>query len=151
MAQVKQHIAMANKHQEALTYLLQVGDDHAAWVTVVAFYKALQVVDACLVKTSNVAPVSHGERMHCLRAAKKFDAIYTHFHALKNASEIARYLTSARGAKYAKFEDYLGPGEAESQMVRHRLAQVEKSARKILDKAAEALAPAVPRAAKPKT
>ena len=117
--------------------------EHAEWVTVIAFYKALQIVDACLVTLGVGVPSDHGERGHMLRSVSRLDHISTHYWVLKNAASIARYLADSRGARYRSFSDYLPPGQAERQMVRHRLAQIEKSARGILKRHADSLVPAV--------
>lgn len=145
MAQVEDHIGLANRNQDALAALLACDGEHPEWVTTIAFYKALQLVDACLVTLGSGAPTDHGERSRFMRSEPRLDHISTHYWVLKNASSIARYLTGSKGSPYRSFSDYLGPGEAERKMVRHRLVQIEKSALKILRKKhADALRPAVP-------
>jgi hypothetical protein len=142
VARAEDHIALANRHQEALSALLDDAGEHAEWVTTIAFYKALQIVDACLVTLGVGVPADHGERSRMMKATRQLDNISKHYWVLKNAASIARYLTDVQGREYRRFSDYLRPGEAERQVVKHRLAQIEKSAHKILK--LTGLRPAVP-------
>ena len=144
MASTDQHIALANRHQSTLAVLLADAAAHPEWVTIVAFYKALQLVDACLAVLGESPPSTHGERKRALLGTRQMSNIWKHYRDLKNASMVARYLTGDDRRKYSSFAAFISGSKAESTMVRHRLVQIEKSAKKILKKAADPLAPAVP-------
>ena len=49
MATEADHIALANKNHEVLLYLLKDAARFPEWITVAAFYKAVQIVEAVFV------------------------------------------------------------------------------------------------------
>ena len=70
---------------------------------------------------------NHDEREKALKSARKYRHIYEHYSPLKRASLNARYLSEV-----SQFDDYLSPDEVVSNLLKHHLVQVEKSAAKFL-------------------
>lgn len=132
MASADDHIALANRHQAALDALRGADGEHPEWLTVIAFYKALQIVDACLVTLGLGAPTDHGSRTVKMNSTRKLDHISGHYWSLKNAASVARYLSDVRGKGYRTFSSFLPTPKVESEMIGHRLVQIERSARKLL-------------------
>src|SRR5882757_6004521 len=88
------HLAIANHNQDLIDLLLPRIDEYADWITTVAFYKALHVVEAVF---SNDKSVNHGidhyTRERILKTNNKFKQIYTNYRPLYSASLVARYLS----------------------------------------------------------
>ncbi|MEQ1891016.1 MAG: hypothetical protein ABL998_00600 [Planctomycetota bacterium] len=134
MAKASDHIQLANRNQEALAFLLEADSRFPEWVTTVAFYKAVHVVEAVFVANDLDASTEHKDRLRKLKSDRRFGKIYEHFRPLFNASLIARYLIDPEGRSktYRTFSDYLPADKVSAEMVRHRLHQVEESAVKFL-------------------
>lgn len=143
MASASDHIALANRNQEALTHLLVEHKRFSEWITSIAFYKALHVIDAMLDEDDSPMPHDHRRRAEILKSDPRFDNVYKHYHALWNASCIARYMSDLKHVEFRTFADYLPPDDVPSQMVRHRLHQVEESALKFMPKSGKVLIRAV--------
>ena len=127
------HIALANRSQCSLSCLINDTEDHSEWITVIAFYKALHVVEAVLARDGNHSH-DHVARDATLKGNPRYDKIYRHYRPLSAAATVARYLASPGGQTYKSFADYLSRSDVIDQMVNHHLHQVEKSASKFLGK-----------------
>ena len=141
MASELNHIALVNRNHEALVRLLEEPASFPEWITTISFYKAVQLVEASFVFTQVGPTTSHGERLDKLKRERRYLHIYQHFRPLWQASTIARYLSDHEsGKQYKAFSDYLSPEKVVTQMVRHRLRQIEASIAKpgfLSDKARE--------------
>lgn len=128
MATEADHIRLANKNHETLDYLLRAPEQHPEWITTVAFYKALQIVEAVFVHTDGRGCHSHRPRLEKLKRPK-YAALHKHYRTLWNASSIARYLQDQGSNKsYSQFSDYLTPEQVVNKMVRKRLRSIEQIA-----------------------
>jgi len=154
VAKASDHIQLANRNQEALAFLLEADSRFPEWVTTVAFYKAVHVVEAVFVANDLEASTEHRDRLRKLKFDRRFGKIYEHFRPLFNASLIARYLIDPEGRSktYRTFSDYLPAAKVSAEMVRHRLHQVEEFAVKFLGadgpRLVRAVTPPVPPAAR---
>ena len=128
------HLQLANVNQSALTYLAKEVDDYPEWVTTVAFYKALHLVEAVFAGDPKVGhSPDHATRMRVLKKTNSFKNLYNHFRPLMAASEIARYLRDNTSLKeYTTFRDYMPPEVVQTQIIEHRLRQVELAAHRLL-------------------
>ncbi len=131
MARVADHIAIANRNHSTLATLLATGAAHSEWVATVAFYKAIHVIEAVFVTTSMGNSVDHEDRTFKLKRDRRFESLFTHYRPLKEASTIARYLQDQHG-RFKVFSDYLTPERVHSELIRHRLHQIESSASRFL-------------------
>lgn len=122
------HIYQANRNHGALEYLMNGADCYSEWVTTVAFYKAVHVVEAMLFHQYGINSHDHRKRLGTLQSRNK--ELYKQFRPLHQASMVARYLCSANGhhTQYAKFGDYLSAESVVQEMVHRRLARVEQIA-----------------------
>jgi hypothetical protein len=140
VASASDHLALANRNQEALDFLLTRYDRFPEWITSIAFYKALHVVDALLDHDGAPTPSDHSSRRQILQRANRYKTLFLHYDALCIASSVARYLASVKGKQYRSFVDYLTPDRVLTEMLNHRLHSVEESAVKLMGEAGRALA-----------
>jgi len=91
MARLVDHIALANKNHDALMHLLKDVDTFPEWVTVIAFYKAVQIIEAVFVHVQGRCCHGHQKRLAELKS-KGYKALHSHYRALWSASCVARYL-----------------------------------------------------------
>ena len=130
----KAHVALASHNQEVIDYLALRIQEFPDWVATVAFYKALQIVEAVFANDKTIRHQRrHEDRDRCLKKTKRYENIWRHYHPLWAASMIARYLECGRGkGHYATFSDYMGPKEVEDTLIKHHLKQLTRSAKRFL-------------------
>ncbi len=126
MASEADHISLANHNHDALMALMPAVDRFPDWVSTIAFYKAVHVVEAVYAIVLNKHSCSHHDREQVMKA-RKFAAIYKDYAHLLTASRVARYLENASGTKYKKFSDFLD-GSRVKQLIGQRLVRLEQSA-----------------------
>jgi hypothetical protein len=110
-----EHIAQANRNQAVLEYLLLEPTTCAEWVVVVAFYKALHVVEAIFSRDPVIRHISaHHKRLEKLKVTNAYRSLYAPYRTLWNAASVARYLSGevqtgsgSTNRDYARFEDYV--------------------------------------------
>lgn len=132
MARAADHIALANKNHATLAALLAAGPQHSEWVATIAFYKAIHVIETVFVCTKIGNSADHEDRTFKLKHDRRFDSLHTHYRPLKEASTIARYLQDSQG-RFREFSDYLTPEKVHSELIRHRLHQIEVSASRFIE------------------
>ena len=117
------HIALAKKNHEAMLHLLDGKDDHLEWMTVTAFYKAVQLSEAAFANAGNKHSHGHDARADAL---KQFGnrMMYRHYRPLWNVSCVARYMYNIDARKPCpSIEDYFtsassGQNASTSDMVK---------------------------------
>ena len=126
------HLAMARRNQEVIQQFLDGGNRHPEWLAVVAFYKALHVVDAVLFADN---PARHGgshhNREHILKTTARYQHIFKHYRPLYAASLVGRYLEFNHN-QFTCFADYMAPDFVVNTLLSHHLRQVERSAEMII-------------------
>lgn len=126
------HLAMARRNQEVIQQFLGGGNRHPEWLAVVAFYKALHVVDAVLFADN---PVRHGGSHHnrerILKTTPRYQEIFTHYRPLYAASLVGRYLEFDH-SQFTCFADYMAPDFVVGTLLNQHLRQVEKLAENII-------------------
>ncbi|MBN1910115.1 MAG: hypothetical protein JW818_10275 [Pirellulales bacterium] len=128
MCPSSRHIAFANRSQTTLSYLAQNPQDHAEWITVVAFYKALHVVEAVFEHQGLEHGKNHESREALLKKHNRFEEIFRNYRALWAASTVARYLATPAGDEFKSFAKYLAADRVVGKMVDHYLHRIEQSA-----------------------
>ncbi|HUT10220.1 MAG TPA: hypothetical protein VMY42_06970 [Thermoguttaceae bacterium] len=119
------HIALANKNHAVLSHLLKDFETFPEWVTVAAFYKAVQVVEAVFVKNQGRCCHGHQKRLESLKRCGYRD-LHKHYRALWGASSVARYLYDTTQDKpYSCFTDYLTADQVKKNIAEKRLHGVE--------------------------
>jgi len=132
MADRKNHLAVAAKNEELIQHLILTKARHSEWVAVIAFYKALHLIDAMLFCDHSCKHGGdHKERQRVLKTTRKYNNIYEHYRPLFAASCIARYLEHG-SVDYSAFSTYLNPEQVVSKLVNHHLKQLETSVMRIL-------------------
>jgi deoxyribodipyrimidine photolyase len=141
MATEADHIALANKNHAVLMHLLEDVEKFPEWVTVAAFYKALQIVEAVFVHKYGRSCHGHQRRLESLKARGHKD-LHRHYRVLWGASCVARYLyDTTTGKPYSCFTDYLSPDQVKEAIVKRRLFGLECCAVTLLsDKGRQELA-----------
>jgi hypothetical protein len=132
VSRVDDHVALANRTHETLECLIAAGPKHSPWIATVAFYKALHVIEAMFATLSMRRSTSHDDRERQLRSQRRFDHIFKHYRSLQTTALIARYLSDTKGQAFKSFEDYMPGSTVLSEVVHHRLQQVEVSATKLM-------------------
>ncbi|MGD0900786.1 MAG: hypothetical protein ABR915_23380 [Thermoguttaceae bacterium] len=137
MASETDHIALANKNHDVLMHLLRDVERFPEWVTVVAFYKAVQIAEAVLVKQQGRSCHGHQHRLDSLKRCGH-KALHNHYRVLWSASSIARYLvdtTKGPSGQFSSFSDFATPEHVKASLVGKRLRGVECEAVKFLSDA----------------
>jgi hypothetical protein len=103
------HIALANRFQASVDFMLGNVDQCAEWITVAAFYKALHLVEAAFYNDRNVRHTyNHADRLEVLKKNRRYSPLFTRYNALWSASTIARYLHDhSSGDHYCRFADFM--------------------------------------------
>ena len=123
------HLAIANHNQQLIELLLPHINDYADWITTVAFYKALHIVEAVLSNDNTIRHgIDHQSRENILKRNSKYKHIYTYYRPLYAASLVARYLSDG----YSSFSDYLSPTDVRAKVLGHYLHQIEQSSQRFL-------------------
>ncbi len=131
-----EHIQQANRNDAALKHLMGDVQSYSEWVTTVAFYKAVHVIEAMLFHLHGKNSHDHKSRLDTLRACNK--TLYREFRPLYVASMVARYLCDNSGngkaVTYATFSDYLPSSDVVTEIVNGRLVRIEQIALNYLSK-----------------
>jgi hypothetical protein len=136
------HITLACHNQAVISYLSKSLEDNSDWIATIAFYKAVHLVEAVFARSPGIRHGhSHEARDQHLKSNRCFSNIYKHYRPLWEASMVARYLADVKtGDSCRTFCDYLTPDQVVRQLLKHRLHQLERSARKFLsEKSCETL------------
>ncbi len=129
------HIAAARENQRAIDYLAERIDAFPGWVAVVAFYKALHVVEAVFASdgTGGGHTDDHRTRNAVLKSTVRYQQIWRFYRPLYQASLIARYLReNDKRPEYEVFSRFMPPEKVRSLILNHYLKQVETSAGRLL-------------------
>ena len=118
---------MAAKCQATIDYLLLERDNHPEWIAVIAFYKALHLVETLFAHDKASHSRNHESRESLLKSDRRYKNIWEHYRVLWTISTVARYLSSVES-----FAEYMSPEDVEKEVIRHRLNQVEKSVAKLV-------------------
>lgn len=139
MASELDHIALANRNHEALSALLNADGEHPEWVATIAFYKALQIIEACFARQGIGHGHGHSKRLEVLHDKRRgFHSLCKHYEALLEASEIARYLSCrSSAASHTSFTDYMTMEDVKTDLLQKRLMNVEMHARQFLSEDAK--------------
>lgn len=125
------HEKAARENWKALNFLASRIDDFPQWVTCVAFYTAVHVVEAIFADEGHHSD-DHADRNQTLKQ-KRFQHVWKHYRPLWNDSLIARYLEDDAGNVYPLFSQYMPPEQVKSVHVDHNLVQIVHSARRLMD------------------
>ena len=127
------HLKIAERNSNTILYLTEQQNDHSEWITVIAFYRALHLVEALFSQNPKIEHChTHQAREQRLKTVKRYNHIYKHYRPLYSASPVARYLEDNRRNTFTTFSEYLSPERIISEIVGHRLLQIEKSVFKLL-------------------
>ena len=114
------HITLAIHNQKVIDYLIKDSEEYSDWITTVAFYKALHIIEAIFFKDKVIGHGhSHEDRERFLKNNKKYSHIFKNYRPLWAASMIARYLDnpSKRGVVYTNFSDFQTPDKVTSEII----------------------------------
>jgi hypothetical protein len=131
------HIRQANKNDEALKHLMTAGTKFPEWITTIAFYKAVHIVEALLFCQHSRHSHDHTDRLTTL--LRLYPNLYKQYRPLCEASMVARYLCDNcdDGKTYTSFTDYLSADDVVKKLVHSRLVRVEQIALMQLSDAAK--------------
>jgi len=138
------HIALANKNHRALVRLIGEPGAHSEWIATIAFYKAVQIVEAVFARHLKIHSHSHDGRIQDLKRPL-FKDLFRAFRPLFSASLVARYLEDSSARKfgggtsskaYASFSDYLSHDDVVKRLLKKRLNGLEQTALQFLSEPA---------------
>ena len=135
MPTLRAHLNLADRNLKTIDYLKGQLAEHAEWIATIAFYRALHLVEAAFSKDRRVGQShshTHQIRQEILKNTLGYEKIWEHYRPLYAISLVARYLEEDSSRSYSSFREYLSEEEVESEVLNHRLRQVEKSVGKIL-------------------
>ena len=115
MANEAAHLVKAKYNQ---SFLETIGDEFPDWLAIVAFYKAVHLVEALFAR-QQVHSHSHTQRNERLK--NEHAAIWKEFRPIYNASKLVRYTDRTIGLR-----------EVKEHLIRTRLGKVEALVRKSL-------------------
>jgi hypothetical protein len=129
-----EHLAVAERNQELINHLLPDIKRFGEWITIVAFYRALHIVEAVFFcDHRDKHGRNHETREDMLKRTPRYQQIYKHYRTLWAASTVARYLEDHSASKtYRSFSEYMSPADVQGLILNHYLKQVEKSAARFL-------------------
>lgn len=131
MSSADDHIRQASHNQRILEFLLCHDPLPYDWITTVAFYKGVHLVEALFDADMSKHSGSHGERSVELKSQKRYEKIYQHYGPLYRAGRVARYL--GIGTKtYSGYAAYKAPKQVINELLNHNLRQIEKSVIRLL-------------------
>jgi hypothetical protein len=123
------HLAAASHNQCAMKYLQAKRDQFPGWLVVVAFYRAVHLVEAVFDADGIGHMHDHQMRNRTLKTTTRYQKIWKNYSPLWQASLIARYMEDGKGKEYPScFAEYMPPEVVEKSMIGHYLHQVEQSA-----------------------
>ena len=136
MSSQAEHLNQANKNQAVLEHLLQDPVKCDAWIAVVAFYKALHVVEAIFSTDPAIGHTSnHHVRLDKIKKTKKYANLHPSYRVLWSAALIARYLSgdiqTASGSAsrtFSRFEDYMSVRDLRDNLLGRYLVDFERKA-----------------------
>lgn len=118
------HIALANRNHAALFKLLEEPAEYSEWIATIAFYKAVQLVEAMFARAGRACH-DHRSRHDALK--RHHADIWRHYRPLWQASCVARYLhDNDSHSSYKNFADYIAPSDVNNRLVLRRLRPVEQ-------------------------
>ncbi len=129
MASEKDHIELANSNQALIDHLIKENAFHD-WLTTVAFYKAIHVVEAVFANHSGYHSISHTDREEKLNRVTLYKDIARNYAHLLNESRFFRYLLKPSGR--------LTIEQVKSQLVYKRLYAVEQHSLQFLSNSGKA-------------
>ncbi len=136
MPSIEEHLAHSKRTKLTLEYLCSRREEHYEWIAVVAFYRALHLSEAVLLRFSVAHDRSHVGRETAIKKTRSMSHIWKNYRPLWEASCISRYL-SFHDQDYKSFATYLTPDDVVTKLVNHRLREIEKSVAGLLDIALE--------------
>src|SRR5687768_64652 len=92
MASQEQHI---NQWRHNRSLISRIPLEYPDWIATVAFYTAIQAVDA-LLTSKNDKVTSHDERNSILMRTHNYEKIWKHYSQLYNLSRTVRYLADPK-------------------------------------------------------
>lgn len=126
------HETLAKENLKALQFIRTKIDEFPGWATTIAFYSALQVVEAVFAH-EGIHSDQHGDRNGMLKRQNRYKHIWTHYRDLWNDSLIARYMEGCGDNQPGPlFSAYMSGAKVEQTHIKHNLHQIIKSARKLI-------------------
>jgi hypothetical protein len=138
MPNIADHLKLAKRLRCTISYLSKENDQHSEWIAVTAFYRALHLSEAVLLKNQINHDRTHVGREQALKRTKSTENIWKHYRPLWQASCIARYL-AFHDAEYVDFSSFMEPAKVISELIEYRLRELEKSVAKQLGESTNSL------------
>lgn len=120
MANIPPHMQQWEHNRSLLAH---VPGDYPDWLVTIAFYTALQAIDA-LLAYDNVTANNHDMRNTTLKQTNRYDYIWRHYGPLYDLSRKVRYLAAP--------SLWIQPRDIESKVLKRYLYPIESSVKKLM-------------------
>ena len=121
------HLRLAEHNQQTIAHLAKGFTMFSDWITTVAFYRALHLVEAAFACDSQVLHRSdHTRRNRVLKKNPKYQTLYRFYRRLWQASNVARYLERQGKSAVATFASYMTPEDVKNDVLGDWLPKIEK-------------------------
>ena len=125
MATLEQHVDQWRHNRQLISLIPQT---HPDWIATLAFYSALQAIDA-LLASGGFTPKDHKQRNDVLCRTNTYAQIWKHYSPLYQICRTVRYIPDP--TQWVPFE------KIEQTVLQGYLYKVEESVRNLLNKEAE--------------
>jgi len=126
------HLAAAAHNHCVMDYLRAKLDQFPGWLVVVAFYKAVHLVEAVFAADGAGHMHDHQTRNRVLKTTPRYKQLWKNYSPLWQASLVARYMEDGDGVEIPSFAEYMPPETVENLVLKHYLHQVEQSVDKLI-------------------
>ena len=127
------HLAAAEHNRCAIEYLREKLGQFPGWIVVVAFYRAVHLVEAVFAADGAGHMHDHQTRNRVMKTTPRYKQLWKNFSPLWQASLVARYMEDGNGAECPSFVEYMPPDVVENLVLRHYLHQIEQSVNRLID------------------
>lgn len=124
MSRADDFIRLANRTDATLDDLLRDVPKNREWIAVLAFYKALHLVDAHMAY-HNASRGGHVYRSSYIQSLPSSLHVYKQYASLHTTSNIARYMSCTPSSGHSGPFDKVCPDSAIANLINSRLAKFE--------------------------
>ena len=115
-----------------MDYLGERREQFPGWLVVVAFYKAVHLVEAVFAADGAGHMHDHQTRNRVLKTTPRYKQIWKNYSPLWQASLVARYMEDGNGTAVPSFAEYMPPDAVDRLILKHYLHQIEQSVSRLI-------------------
>jgi len=125
MPSLQAHLRLAQKNRDLLDRLLPEISQFSEWITTIAFYRAIHLVEA-MFAIEGIHHFTHEQRESRMgQNPRKYGMLYRNYHILSTASKHARYLGTSVRDSVTSFDAYISFTRVKRELIETNLLAVE--------------------------